>query len=55
MPRVRCQRNGKNGWKWGGSGFCYTFTEGDKGSEQRAKDKADRQGRAIESSKSRNR
>jgi len=24
MPLMRCQLNGKNGWKWGKNGKCYT-------------------------------
>jgi len=43
MPRKRCQKNGKKGWKWGNKGTCYTGKD--------AKEKADRQGRAIKSQK----
>jgi len=39
MPVQRCQKNGKQGWKWGQSGKC------DLGSGGKAK--AARQGRAI--------
>lgn len=53
MPKKRCQRDNNKGWKWGDRGFCFTYAEGDEESEQRAKDKADKQGRAIEANKSR--
>jgi hypothetical protein len=43
MPVIRCQRNGKAGYKWGSEGFCYIGKGG--------KVKAQRQGRAIEASK----
>lgn len=43
MPLKRCQSGGKSGWKWGDAGKCYTG-EG-------AREKAARQGAAIESSK----
>lgn len=42
MPLERCQLDGKSGWRWG-SAKCYT---GDG-----AKEKALKQGRAIEISK----
>jgi len=44
MPVKTCIINGKNGYKWGDSGKCYTGPE--------ARDKAIRQGRAIEINKS---
>lgn len=44
MPLMRCQKNGKRGWKWGKSGKCYIG----KG----AKAKAKRQGRAAKRSQS---
>ena len=43
MPLKRCQADGKNGWKWGDSGKCYTGPG--------AKEKAKEQGRAIERNK----
>ena len=43
MPAKRCQKDGKQGWKWGDSGTCYTGRD--------AKRKAEEQGRAIEASK----
>lgn len=45
MPLQRCTKNGKRGWKWGGSGKCYTG----KGAKARAK----KQMRAIKASQSR--
>jgi hypothetical protein len=44
MPVMRCTSKGKKGWKYGKSGKCYTGSD--------AKSKAEKQGRAIESSKS---
>lgn len=43
MPLQRCQDQGKNGWKWGDSGKCYTGPD--------AKEKAKKQGQAIEINK----
>lgn len=43
MPLKRCQKNGKRGWKFGDSGFCYTGAD--------AKRKAEEQGRAIKANK----
>jgi hypothetical protein len=43
MPVMRCIKNGKKGWKYGSSGFCYTGKD--------AKSKAEKQGRAIQASK----
>ena len=43
MPLKRCRKNGKAGWKWGDSGYCYTGKD--------AKKKAMRQARAIMASK----
>lgn len=43
MPLKRCQDDGKDGWKWGDSGKCYTGPG--------AKEKAKKQGRAIERQK----
>lgn len=43
MPVTTCQRNGKSGHKWGEEGFCYTGPG--------SKEKAARQGRAIEAAK----
>ena len=43
MPLMRCQENGKSGWKWGSEGHCYSGPGG--------KGKAKKQGRAIERNK----
>ena len=51
MPVKKCTENGKNGFKWGDSGKCYTYTEGNAASKKRAKDKAIQQGRAIQVNK----
>lgn len=40
MPLKRCKLNGKDGWKWGDAGKCYTDSD--------AKKKAIEQGIAIE-------
>jgi len=47
MPVRRCQSDGKPGFKWGDSGKCYTYTEGDQASRDRARAAAERQGRAA--------
>lgn len=47
MPLKTCTSNGKSGYKWGDSGKCYTGTG--------AREKALKQGRAIESSKTQSR
>lgn len=39
MPVKRCQINGKQGWKWGDEGTCYTGPD--------AKERAIRQGIAA--------
>ena len=51
MPVKSCRKEGKPGWKWGDSGYCYTYTKGNKQSSDRAKEKASRQGRAIQVNK----
>lgn len=43
MPLMRCTKDGKKGWKWGTEGACYLGPGG--------REKAKRQGRAIERSK----
>ena len=52
MPVKSCQKDGKPGWKWGDSGYCYTYTKGNKESSKRARQKAIKQGRAIQVNKS---
>ena len=46
MPIMPCQKDNKSGWKFGESGFCYTYTKGNKQSEATAKLKAAKQGAA---------
>ena len=48
MPVHSCQEDGKRGWKWGGSGKCYTYT--DEEGSKRAHAKAEAQGRAVRAS-----
>jgi hypothetical protein len=48
MPIQDCQEDGKPGYRWGEQGSCYTYTAGDAASRERAKERAKRQGRAIE-------
>jgi hypothetical protein len=55
MPLTRSTKNGKPGYKWGKSGKVYTYTPGNNASKERAKQKALRQGRAIEVSKAKKR
>ncbi len=51
MPVQACQLNSKNGFKYGESGKCYTYSEGNEQSKKAARVKAALQGRAIEASK----
>ena len=48
MPVIRCSKNKKPGYKYGESGFCYTYTAGSERSRKRAKQKAHLQGASIE-------
>lgn len=43
MPIMKCQADGKDGYKYGENGTCYTGSD--------ARMKAAKQGRAIEASK----
>lgn len=47
MPVHACALDGKPGYRWGGSGKCYTYKPGDKAAEERAKAQARAQGRAA--------
>lgn len=49
FPLKRCQRDGSKGWKYGDDGYCYTRAE--EGSDEQAKEKARKQGEAIEISR----
>lgn len=51
MPIQTCQLEGKPGYKWGDSGKCYTYKQGNKTSEAIALAKAQVQGRAVEANK----
>lgn len=53
MPRERCQRDGKPGWRYGPTGRCYTYTPGNRASEANAIAKAEAQGAAIRRSEKR--
>ena len=48
MPIKRCQLGGKPGYKYGDAGKCYTYTKGDEAGRKRAKQRAIKQGAAIE-------
>lgn len=45
MPLLKCQRDGKPGYKWGEKGHCYLIDE--EGGEAEAKKAALRQAVAI--------
>ena len=48
MPLVRCEKDGKPGWKYGKNNkTCYTYRKGNKRSETLAKLKAIKQGYII--------
>jgi len=47
MPIKDCQENGKQGFKWGDQGKCYTYTPNNEGSKRNAKKKAISQAIAI--------
>lgn len=47
MPVERVTRNGKPGYRWGQTGKVYTYTPGNRASQQRARDAATRQGQAA--------
>lgn len=51
MPVQTCRLNGRDGYKWGKQGRCYTYKQGSKRSEADALAKATLQGRAIEANK----
>ena len=50
MPIMTCRKDNKPGYKWGKSGYCYTYTN-NAASREAAKKKAIKQGRAIEANK----
>lgn len=47
MPVMACRKEGKPGYKYGESGFCYTYVAGNEASRKRAKRKAFIQGAAV--------
>lgn len=47
MPINSCSSNGKPGFKWGDSGKCYTYTEGNESSKNEARKKAESQAAAA--------
>jgi len=47
MPVERCSEGGKPGFRFGDSGKCYTYTEGDTPGMRRAREKARAQERAA--------
>lgn len=51
MPIMKCTKNGKPGFKWGESGYCYTYKPDNKSSMTAAKEKALEQAAAIYASK----
>lgn len=51
MPVERTTVNGKPAYRWGKKGRAYTYTVGDAKSRTAAKNRALKQGRAIEASK----
>ena len=51
MPVMNCRKNDKPGYKWGDEGTCYTYNPDSELSKEAAKDKAKKQGAAIEISK----
>jgi hypothetical protein len=48
MPVESCQKEGEPGFRWGPTGKCYTYVEGNAQSRNEAIAKAQEQGRAIE-------
>ena len=47
MPILKCEENGKPGYKYGDSGKCYTYTSKDEISRNKARKNAIIQGIAI--------
>lgn len=47
MPVKECQDNGKQGYKWGDSGKCYTYSPKNIGQKNNAKKSAIIQGIAT--------
>jgi len=51
MPVIPCRKDGRPGFKYGKTGTCYTYITNNKNSRERAREKAEKQGAAIEISK----
>ncbi|MFH0811369.1 MAG: hypothetical protein V2A69_00825 [Pseudomonadota bacterium] len=47
MPVKSCTEDKKKGWKWGNSGKCYVYPDGDEDASNSAKQKAYLQGAAV--------
>lgn len=47
MPVQSCTEKGKPGYRWGNSGFCYTYSSGNEAARKKAKQRAYLQGAAI--------
>ena len=47
MPILKCEENGKPGYKYGDSGKCYTYTSKDEISRNKARKNAIIQGIAV--------
>jgi len=50
MPIITCTSDGKPGFKYGETGFCYTY-EDNEPSKEAARQAAIKQGQAIEANK----
>jgi len=48
MPVQTCQDDNKPGFKWGEQGKCFTYSPNSESSRERARSRAEAQGRAIE-------
>lgn len=51
MPLMKCRKDNKPGFKWGPEGKCYTYDPKSQISKDNARNKALKQGKAIEISK----
>jgi hypothetical protein len=51
----RCRKNGKPAYRWGSEGKPFTYTAGDKESRERAKRRAEAQGRQMKANKRKDR
>lgn len=48
MPVKKCEKDGKPGYKYGDEGKCYTYEKGNEEERKKAKEKAFKQGAAIQ-------